>query len=205
MLFASLLATVDVFAGLKPKSRNSCTVLRGKFTVSDQIEYNFGIVAGENVATIKSGNSNSMDIITGLAAGVALQVVWPKGFALQPELLYSRKGCMFAGSGLRYDIDYLEMPVKVMYRLHMAQVKPFAFAAPYGAYAVRLTEKSNIASDDTFSNRINRWDYGIGAGAGFDVWKIQLSFRYSWGFAQVMTETFTVRNKVFTVSVGLLF
>jgi len=201
-----LLYAGDVHASLKPKSKSkaktSCTIFRSKFTVSDQIEYNFGIVAGENIATIKSKRGDSQDVITGLVGGLAAQIVWPKGFALQPEVLYSQKGCMFTGSGLMYDIDYVEVPVKVMYRLHMAQVKPFAYVAPYGAYAIRLTENGNMTSDDTYSSLINRPDYGISVGAGFDVWKIQLSFKYSWGFAQVLTETFPVRNKVFTFSMG---
>lgn len=197
----------NVIAGSKPRpqSKNSCTIFRGKYTTSDQMEYRIGIVAGENVATIKSEKGAEQDVITGLMGGVVFQVVWPKGFALQPEVLYSQKGCMFAGSGLRYNIDYLEVPVKVMYRLHMAQVKPFAFVAPYGAYAIRLTENGNMTSDDTFSSQINKWDYGIGAGAGFDVWKIQLSFKYTWGFAQVVDDTVTIRNKVFTISAGFLF
>ncbi|MDR1153285.1 MAG: PorT family protein [Bacteroidales bacterium] len=198
----------SVIAGSKskPHSKTSCTILRGKYTTSDQMEYRIGIVAGENIATIKSPvSASTQDVITGWMGGLAFQVVWPKGFALQPEVLYSQKGCMFAGSGLRYDIDYLEVPVKVMYRLHMAQVKPFAFVAPYGAYAVRLTENGDMTSDDTFSSQIHPWDYGIGAGGGFDVWKIQLSFKYSWGFAQVLHDTFTVRNNVFTISAGFLF
>lgn len=189
----------------RSKSKNSCTIFRGKFTTSDLIEYNPGIVVGENIATIKSQHGASQDLITGMAVGIALQVVWPKGFVLQPEVLYSKKGCMFAGSGLKYDIDYVEVPLMIMYRLHMAELKPFAFVAPYGAYAIKLTEIGEMTSNDTFSNRINKWDYGIGAGAGFDIWKIQLSFKYSWGFAQVASETFTIRNKVFAVSAGFLF
>jgi len=196
----------DVYASPKPKSKskakNSCTILRTKFTISDQIEYNFGIVAGQNMATIKSKKNDSQDIITGLVGGLAAQIVWPKGFVLQPEVLYSQKGCLFTGSGIMYDIDYAEVPIKVMYRLHMAQVKPFAFVAPYGAYTIRLTENGNQTNDDTYSSQINKLDYGIGIGAGFDVWKVQLSFKYTWGFAQVLNETFPVRNKVFTISAG---
>lgn len=194
---------VNAFPKPKRKANTSCTIARGKYTVSDQIEYRYGIVGGQNIATIKSEKGTSQDIITGWMGGVAFQVVWPKGFAVQPEVLYSQKGCMFTGHGLKYDIDYVEVPVMVMYRLHMAEVKPFAFAAPYGAYAVRIAQNGNM--DDIFSNDINKWDFGIGAGAGFDVWKIQLSFKYSWGFAQVANETFTIRNKVFTVSAGLFF
>ena len=186
----------------KSKAKNSCTILRSKYSSSDLIEYHIGIVAGQNMATIKSKKNDSQDVITGLMGGVAAQVIWPKGFTLQPEILYSQKGCMFTGSGLMYYMDYIEVPVKAMYRLHMAQVKPFVFAAPYGAYAIRLTENGNQTSDDTYSSQINKSDYGIGVGAGFDVWKIQLSFKYSWGFAQVLNETFPVRNKVFTASVG---
>ena len=189
----------------KPKSKNSCTIFRGKYTASDLIEYNYGLKIGQNVATIKSQSGESQDVITGMVGGAVLQVVWPKGFVLQPEVLYSRKGCIFAGSGIKYDIDYVEVPVNFMYRLHMAEIKPFAFIAPYGAYAVNFSEEADVVSDDTYSNQINEWDYGIGVGAGFDIWKIQLSFKYSWGFAKVINETFTIRNNVFTISAGFLF
>lgn len=189
----------------KPKTQTSCTIFRGKNTGSDQIEYHLGVVAGQNMSTIKSKRGDSQDIINGFMGGAAFQVVWPKGFTLQPEVLYSQKGCMFIGSGLQYGVDYVELPVKFMYRLHLAEVKPFAFVAPYGAYAIRLTEKGNMSSDDTYSNQIKRPDYGISVGAGFDIWKIQLSFKYSWGFAPVLNETFTIRNKVFTIAAGFFF
>ncbi len=195
----------DNICAKKPQSKTSCTISRGKFTASNLVEYNYGLKIGENIATIKSKSGESQDIITGITGGLVLRVVWPKGFAIQPEFLYSRKGCLFAGSGVKYDIDYAEVPVCFMYRLHMAEVKPFAFIAPYGAYAIKLSENGGVTADDTYSNQINKWDYGIGAGAGFDVWKIQLSFKYSWGFAKVVEETLTVRNKVFTISAGFLF
>jgi len=125
---------------------------------------------------------------------------------IQPELLYSQKGCLFGGNEvIKYNIDYLEMPVKVIYRLHMAEVKPFAFVAPYGAYVIRIAEDGEVSKDDYLKNRINKWDYGIGVGAGFDVWRIQLAFKYSWGLAQVANETYPIRNRVFTVSAGFFF
>lgn len=195
----------DINAKVKPRHKTSCTVFRGKYTASDLIEVHYGVKAGENIATIKSEKGSSQDVIARMVGGVVVQVVWPKGFVLQPEVLYSQKGCMFTGSGLRYDIDYVELPVNFMYRLHMAQVKPFCLIAPYGAYAIKLTENGDMTSDDTYANRINKWDYGIGAGAGFDIWKIQLSFKYNWGFAKVIDEKFAVRNKVFTISAGFLF
>lgn len=199
--------TGEVYSVFKPKqkSKTSCTVFRGKYTVADQIEYRYGVILGQNIATIKSKKGNSQDVITGLMGGLAMQVVWPQGYAIQPEILYSQKGCMTTGSGIRFDMDYLEVPVKFMYRLHLADIKPFAFVAPYGAYAIKLTTQGESISDDTPSDQINKFDAGIGAGAGFDIWNVQLSFKYSWGFAQVLNEASPIRNKVFTVSVAVLF
>jgi len=197
----------EVYAIPKPKnkSQTSCTMFRGKFTKSDLIEYNFGITAGQNTATIKSQKGSSQDVIKGLMGGAAVQIAWPKGYVLQPEILYSQKGCVFAGGEYRYDIDYLEVPIKVMYRLYMAEVKPFFFVAPYGAYAIRLSEYGDKNIVGTFTNQINKLDFGIGAGAGFDAWKFQISFKYSWGFTQVAKETFPIRNNVFTVSAAYFF
>ena len=199
--------TEDVYGSFKPKSKgkNSCTVYRGKYTVSDQIEYRYGIVAGQNIATIKSLRGDSQDVISRLMAGVALQIVWPKGFALQPELLYSQKGCMYTGTTTRYDIDYLEIPVKAIYRLYLADVKPFVFAAPYTAYALKLSPNGDVDVAEIDLPQLNRFDAGIGVGAGFDIWKVQISFRYSWGFAQVLNAAYPVHNKVFTISAGLFF
>ena len=176
---------------------------RSKYSAADLVSYSFGIVGGQNISTINDNENSIMNIIPGFMGGVAAQVIWPKGFVVQPELLYSQKGCRFV-DGTQYGVDYLELPVKVKYRLQITDVKPFAFVAPYAAYAIRLVEKGEVLSDTPLSNQINKYDYGIGVGAGFDAWKnIQLSFKYSWGFAQVLNESFPVRNKVFTISAGI--
>ena len=211
VLFSGIVELVEANAGIPPKrmrisnSKTSCGISRAKYTSSDLLEYRFGIVAGQNVSTIKAKNEAMIDILPGVMAGVAAQIIWPMGFTLQPEVLYSKKGGMFSGSGLRYKIDYVEVPIRAMYRLNVAFVKPFAFVAPYGAYALGLTEEGEIYSDDTFSPLVKKFDYGVGAGAGFDVWRIQITFKYSWGFAQLVEETFNIRNKVFTAQVGVFF
>jgi len=187
----------------KAKAKTSCTVMRTKYTVSDQLVYRYGVVAGQNVATITSNRSDSQDVMTGLMAGLAAQVIWPKGFVFQPEVLFSKKGCMFADIGLTYAIDYVEVPIKAMYRLHISHVQPFVFAAPYAAYAFRLTQDGNVLNDDDYyTNQIKKFDYGIGVGGGFDVWKIQIAFKYSWGFAKIIDDAFPIRSKVFTFSAG---
>jgi len=206
LLTGSLLEVVGAPPKKPPKrlKQTSCAITRTKFSASDLVSYRFGVVGGQNISTINNNDNSIMDIIPGLVGGVAAQVIWPKGFVIQPELLYSQKGCRFV-DGTKYGIDYLELPVKAMYRLHLTDIKPFAFVAPYTAYAIQLIEMGEPLNDTPLSTQINKFDYGIGVGAGFDAWNLQVSFKYSWGFAQVLNETFPVRHKVFTVSAGLFF
>jgi len=210
-IYIFLIAIFNSFEvyGARPKplgnNKTSCTIVRTKFTQGDLVEYRFGVVAGQNVTSIKSKGSSYQDAITRFAGGLAAQIIWPKGFTLQPEILYSQKGCIFAGSGAKFNVDYVEIPVKAMYRLQITDVKPFAFVSPYVAYAIKMAEEGKITSNDDILDNIFKLDYGIGVGAGFDVWILQVSFRYSWGFAKVIDDEFSVRNKAFTVSAGIFF
>lgn len=189
----------------KKSTKNSCTIFKGKFSDDDLIKVRYGIVFGENVSSINNPeDKSSQNNIQGIKAGFATQIAWPKGFALQPELFYSQKGCLFMGSNSQYAVDYLELPVKAMYRLKIAYVIPFAYVAPYGAYAVRIKNTSEIKEFTKYKNDIKRWDCGISLGAGIDVWKVQLGFKYSWGFLQVIKQENPMKNRTFSVYVGIL-
>lgn len=187
-------------------SNTSCVMSRAKLSSTDCIDYKFGVVGGENVSSVSSKGSTYQEVISGITAGVAMQVIYPKGFVLQPEILYSQKGCAFGGSGIQYTVDYVEVPVKFKYRLNITDVKPFVYASPYAAYVIS-TGKNNFeyAPDDQISDRISKFDYGVGVGAGADFWRLQLCFKYAWGFAQVIDEDFPIHNKTFTISLGIFF
>ena len=206
ILFVALLMDLpcsgEVYSIIQPKHKGK-NIFGVKNTAADQIEYHYGIIAGQNIATIKTPGTNSQDVITGWMAGLAMQVVWPQGFAVQPEILYSQKGCITDDPRMQYGMDYIEVPVKIKYRLYLADIKPFAFVSPYVAYAIKITPQVDSNKDDL--DQIKKFDAGIGAGAGFDIWNVQLSFKYSWGFTSVLNELTPIRNKVFTISLGYLF
>jgi len=195
----SLPCTGEEYSVIQPRQKSK-NIFGVKNTAADQIEYHYGIIAGKNIATIKTPGSSSQDVITGWMAGLAMQVVWPRGFAVQPEILYSQKGCI-TDNRIQYNMDYVEVPVKIMYRLYLSDIKPFAFVVPYTAYTIKITPNGD--GDD--SDQIYKFDAGIGAGAGFDIWNAQLSFKYTWGFLQVLNELSPIRNKIFTISLGVLF
>jgi len=169
---------------------------------SKNVEYNFGFVIGVNSEIIEDnimpyyGNSYNILKFTG---GLAFRIIWPKelvGLVLQPEILYSQTEIHYLMYEKNY-YHYLKVPVNMMYRLQVAEVKPFALIAPYGIFAF----KGDTNNDGIFYyyDRNYLWSYGISVGAGFDVWKIQLSYNYSWGFGD------HVHNNVYTISAGIFF
>ena len=216
ILCITLLLLIGVFEAVgappppkKPRTGNSgtsCMIGSSKFASGDLIEYRFGVVAGVNSANFYTKDTYITDVIFRLTGGIAAQIIWPNGFVIQPAIMYSQKGCMLAGSSITYNADFVEVPVSFKYRLQIADIKPFAFIAPYGAYTLGMSVDGDMGeSEEFFHDELNSFDYGIKAGAGFDVNRMQISFRYSFGLGQVINETFPVRNRVFTVTAGLFF
>jgi hypothetical protein len=211
IIFFTVGCLLEVNAALPPRlqrmlgTTNSCSMSRSKFTSSDLVEYRFGLVAGRNLSKIHNDDDIAMNELPGIFGGLAAQIIWPGGFTLQPQIIYTQKGCTFVGHFIEYKIDYIQTPVKVMYRLQLADIRPFVFAVPYAAYIISQVEDLEVADVYLLSNQVNMFDYGVGAGAGFDIWRVQLSFNYTWGLAQVTHNTFTTRNRTFTISAGVFF
>jgi hypothetical protein len=208
LVFTKCFFASTAFA-LRPPDRIAalkCPRTGGSRTANDLITYRFGALAGHNSSTVRNEVTSAQDDVRRFAAGVAAQVIWPNGFVLQPEVLYSQKGTYFGGGTVKFNIDYIELPVKFMYRIQLTHIKPFGFVAPYGAYLINAEQDGANQTSEHLSDQVAKYDYGLGVGAGFDIWFFQLSFRYSWGFARVLPEeTESSRNRTFNVSLGLFF
>ena len=193
----------------RPRTGNSgtsCVIARSKFSSSDLIMYRLGVIGGINSATFNTKSDHFTEVIFGITGGLAAQIIWPVGFVVQPAVMLSQKGCSLGGSGIEYKIDYLEVSTKLMYRLNIADIKPFAFIAPYGASSLGMkTTGLEIQSEEIFSEIVKKYDFGIISGAGFDIERFQLSFKYSWGIGQVTDDPFPIRNGVFIVTAGVFF
>ena len=178
------------------------------------------VVAGNMEAKVRVGvkgglnfSSFSADYIsfsnrTGWHAGAMMNTSFPFGLTLQPELLYSSKGANFdqyissflpggcVVSSPSPVINYIEMPVDLQWGIKLPLLRPYLSLTPYASYAIN----SDPSIDD-----IKKWDSGIGVGAGIDIWKLQLSVKYFWGFGNV-TESFgspSVQNRNIMVSLGI--
>ena len=190
-----------------------------------------GIKAGINMANeinsfsesdIKAGfNSTNL---TGYQIGLVYQVM-PKstGFGVESGVLFSQKGSSFSDStdipnvikqGYK-ELNYLEIPVNIRYRLSLGGVGLYGFGGVYLGYALNgktVDETTEAIQDETFSGFSDHTDYGYNIGAGVELFKkIQFGATWSQGlknttaqFAGLPTPT-KATNRVYSINLVYLF
>ena len=145
----------------------------------------FGVVGGVTTSQLKFKDID-LKSYTGAHVGVAYNVPLGAGFALQPELIYNVKGTNWEELKTKAKYGYVELPVQFQWGMDLVMLRPYVFAEPFAGYAVtgnRVINSEKAKID--MSNLKSRFEYGLGIGAGVDVYnRIQLSFKYYWNFEQ---------------------
>ncbi|MDR2424496.1 MAG: PorT family protein [Prevotellaceae bacterium] len=151
-----------------------------------QAQFRFGIKAGANFSTLSTKVDTLKKSCNGFQFGIAPQLKIPLlGLGIQPEILYT------INSGEKLS-DYINIPVNIRWQpLPLPLIKPVILAGPYFGYAVNIKEK----------NMITPVDWGIGIGAGVEVWKLQVEARYSLGLKNVSkSDLLKLKNSKFSLS-----
>ena len=161
----------------------------------------FGIKGGVNFENFNYKNAKeelTIDNSIGWQAGALLQFKIPVvGIGVQPELLYTVKKAEVKNES--NSIHYFEVPLNVQWGFDLAIIRPYVMAGPYFGYAVQC-------NGDVFKSHIDKFDWGVGLGAGIELWKLQLGARYSWGLQNVSSmKEFEMKNNTFTLSLALMF
>lgn len=162
--------------------------------------------------------------VTGFYAGGFTNIPVSENLSIEPGLYYSAKGYELSGSysvkgiGLlsahastRLHSSYIDMPVLIKLNLNGFQI----FGGPQLSYltTAKITTKAGISifnlitSKTDVTNRLNRWDAGLTAGAGYQFSNgIRLTGSYEHGLSKVdagqNTKTY---NKAFKFGVGFRF
>lgn len=180
----------------------------------------FGIKGGLNFNSLEDINLKGVkdfDIgnSTGFNVGILYKIKIPLvGLAIQPELIYSQTNSSInteiAGlSNLNGDLKLgtLMLPVGLQWGIDLVLFRPFIQAVPYIGYTVNTQNKITNLNWD-----VDKFKYGVGLGAGLDIWKLQISGRYNWDLGDVAefewkgVDTFKGgKNKGFELSLAILF
>ena len=171
--------------------------------------FNFGIKAGlnfTNMSGLKDFNQpDFLKTYTGFNAGMVL---------LNPEILYVQSGQRTKGyefnipgadviqvNGGSFRTGSIRVPINVQWGIGLFNdfIKPYVVVSPYvGAVLFGKGSILNVDFDsESVNSYLNRFQYGIGVGAGIYIWNFQVSFKWNWDLNPAFKD-----NGSFTEAVG---
>jgi hypothetical protein len=154
--------------------------------ISASAQAKWGVTAGLNFNTSKFTEVD-VKARTGWNAGATLLVDLPLGFSLQPSLVYHEKSANLTEK-VSQTMGYIELPVSVQWGPELLIFRPFLDVTPYVGYALSNKFSASVAgidlSDEGWKGK-ERFEYGLGLGAGVNVWKLQFIARYNWNFGSL--------------------
>lgn len=171
-----------------------------------------------------SGITLTSDRIIGYHAGLLLDAPLAGNLSLRPQLLYSVKGGKydlggFVGGGtsadLKTSVNYLEIPIQLMYGLEAGPGQVKIGAGPYVGYAISGKSSGTVngqseSEDIEFGSgedQTKRLDYGLRLSAGYELTSgLGVTAFYAPGLANLAnTSQGTVKNMAFGLSLSYLF
>ena len=137
-----------------------------------KVGYNYSGDTKVKVKDLKIGRS-------GWHAGIGYQTEPSHGFSFQPELLYKVNGLHFGDAG-NLRMTQLELPLNVQWGPDLLICRPFVFGGPFVGYRFKAGGDEAVAKE--VAKTMQRFEWGVGAGLGINVWKVQIAGKYNWNF-----------------------
>ncbi len=180
---------------------------------SHALGVDLGIKGGVAVSKVRSDILDAANR-TGFVGGLDLGVGLSPGLAIQPELLYVRKGVKLPGLFGDFDVDYVEFPL--LLRLSLLPGSPVdvrLLGGPVASFKASTPSLDQVRTDVT---HLKAADYGLAIGAAVAVRpggsKVVAEGRYTFGLSDAfaLTETMDltttkVRNRSIYLTLGLEF
>ena len=164
--------------------------------ITANAQVKFGVKGALNFNDYKT-KSVTLDNRTGWQAGIMARFSLPiVGIGVQPEVLYTHKSAKFQGE--TEHLSYLQIPLNAIWSFGVGNLKAFVIGGPYFSYAVDLDKKIKDAAE--------KFDWGLGLGAGLDIGKVHAGVRYDWGLQNIAKESGAeMKNKAFSIFAGFFF
>ncbi len=184
-----------------------------------------GVRAGLNLSNMTVEGNNDSNLKYGFHIGLFDKMMVNESFAVQPELLYTSKGfknnfdeSLIADGQANFNLNYIEVPVKLVYNL--SEDFEFQFG-PYFSYLVNANVDTDAevlnffnidTNDDINRDYFNAFDFGLTAGLGFTLDPVVLGFNYNLGLTKVAKDDEPTqemlgdaRNTVIQIYAGFIF
>lgn len=176
------------------------------------VSCHFGIQGG-----FVSSGFRGLDVknLPGWDAGATMLMHMPLFFSLQPSVVYERSRLNvpvpeYEGS-VAVAQNLITVPVALQWGPDLGMFRPFIQAVPYMSVNLKSAPEQGLDVWETVCSEVRKFQYGFGIGAGLEIWKIQLSFRYNWGmgtWADVRNADMNLSNRKYNslnVSLAIFF
>ena len=132
-----------------------------------------------------------VDQRTNWLVGGFVKVNFGRFVAVQPEVLYVRKGAKAAATGLltesvKFNLDYIDIPVLLRVQTGKSSGFYVVGGPSFGINVAAETDSSESGTED-ISNEINN-DTGLVLGAGFDLAHILIEGRYTQSLTSIARD-----------------
>ncbi len=182
-----------------------------------------GIKGGLNLSNLYTKEVDDQNVLLGFNAGFYVDLPITSSVSLQPEVLFTTKGAelkynnAFAEGTGKFRLNYIEVPLLLKAKLTEN------FNIHFGPYAAFLVDSkiTNESTDNTFNfennvdeDDLNKFDFGLAAGLGFEIDGFGLGARYNYGLTTIGKErsflgtTYTFpdsKNSVFSLYATVQF
>jgi hypothetical protein len=176
-----------------------------------QVWSGVGVHAGGSAALLRGNDvgitDDAADRNYGFTIGVYKSIPLGAGFAVRPELMYTRKGGALSFDemiedetstevDLNFNVDYLEVPVALTYTIPtQSRYLPMLYAGPYASLATRRNisfDADGVSLSVEGDEFFKRLDYGavFGADLGFRMKRriATVGLRYDLGLADIAKD-----------------
>jgi hypothetical protein len=161
----------------------------------------FGVMCSYSYAQIAWGIRAGLNVLEpddgyGSVYGLPAFEIGPTAYFSLKKNLYLNSGLMFSVKGFEgynnyyYDLTgyFIELPVSAGYAFHIGRFALYAQAGPY--IGIKVSEKFNDYSDyngieDIEEDLLKRFNYGLGAAAGINIYKFKIELGYQYGLANM--------------------
>lgn len=193
-------------------------------------QFAIGLQGGGNFSTVEIFRrpeflTRNVKIHRGAQYGVTFRYLSEKHAGLQMEINYSQRGWRDVNdtSDVRYTrtFDYIEVPVKTHFSIGNGKVRIILEGGPYIAYMFNSSqstedlnvENSRVESEYVFDSSDNRWDYGIRADGGLQLYfpfgAFEVKAFYAFGYANMFMDKSQAversQNRIYGLNFGYLY
>jgi len=174
-----------------------------------------GVKGGMNLSNF-SGDLDHTSTKVGFNAGLVIDIDLPlTNLGLTTGVEFTTKGAkidkkhlMNTDKDVTFNAMYLQLPIHANYKISVAPATKVVFhAGPYFAYGIGGKTKIDGDKYDTFDDdNMKRFDFGLGLGAGVQVWKFGVDLGWDFGLTNISDDSdISVKNRNAYLSVSYRF